>query len=121
MERKKRERDEKEIKREGFHHAAVFVKGISDVTYIPYHRWFPSVHQSKETGKKQQKYIITSGTDPPASFPGYPAPECEYVGESLGMRLKIHYYQQSQTSSGMGLCLVQMVRMNDDSCKHRRM
>lgn len=60
MERKKRERDEKEIKREGFHHAAVFVKGISDVTYVPYHRWFPSVHQSKETGKKQQKCIITS-------------------------------------------------------------
>ena len=39
---------------------SVFVKGISDVTYVPYHQWFPSVHQLKETGKKQKNGCTAS-------------------------------------------------------------
>ena len=40
-------------KGEGLHCAIVFVKGTSGVTYIPYHRWYPSVHQLKETAEKR--------------------------------------------------------------------
>ena len=45
---------EREISEKGsLHCAIVFVKGTSGATYIPYHRWYPSVHQLKETAEKQ--------------------------------------------------------------------